>query len=190
MTITGIFSAFLLAASLCADCFAVTSCSSVTLKSVGWKEVLPVALAFGIIQTLLMFLGWVFGDIFVGVVEKAANVIGFLMLLYVGGSMIIEAARGESDSRSLDGIGNVIMGGLATSIDAFAVGIGMSMKRCTQEETALNLTAVFIVTMISVAAGIFGGAGIGRRFGRPAEIVGGCVLILIGLNVLCSPYLS
>lgn len=179
-----IFSSFILAVSLCADCFAVTSCSSVTLGSISWRRVMPIALAFGVIQTLLMLLGWLFGDVFVGIVEKAAGIIGFLMLLYVGGSMVIEALKGEADARDLNGIRNVIIGGIATSLDAFAVGISMSMDHCAGSKVIADLTAVFIVTVLSVIAGMFGGYRVGRRFGRPVEIAGGAVLILIGLNIL------
>lgn len=176
--------AFLLAASLCADCFAVTSCSSISLNSVSWRNVLPTALAFAVIQTLLMLLGWLFGGIFVGVVEKAADVIAFLLLLYVGGSMIVGALRKSPESRNLEGIRNVLIGGFATSIDAVAVGISMSMACCPAKKAALNLGAVFVVTFLSVIAGMFSGCRIGRRFGRPAELAGGTVLVAIGAWIL------
>ncbi len=179
-----ILSAFLLALSLCADCFAVTSCSSVTLKSVDARKVLAIALSFGVIQTLLMLLGWLFGDIFVGVVEKVAHIIGFLMLLYVGGSMILETVKGDSETRNLNGVRNVLIGGVATSIDAFAVGIGLSMDHSSANAVLMDLGFVFLVTVLSVIAGIEGGIKIGRKLGKPAEIAGGCVLILIGLNIL------
>lgn len=184
MNLTGILSAFLLAVSLCADCFAVSSCSSTSLQTVNWRKVSPIAIVFGLIQTLLMFAGWMFGDVFVGVVEKAASVIGFLLLLYVGGSMILEAVRGNEEARNLNGLRNVIIGGIATSIDAFAVGISLSMDRCPSSQVTADLIAVFIVTVLSVVAGMFGGCRVGRKFGRPAEIAGGTVLILIGLSVL------
>lgn len=184
MNAIDIFTSIAVALSLCADCFAVTSCSSVTLERISWRKILTIAFIFGVIQTLLMWLGWLFGDVFVGIVEKAASIIGFLLLLYVGGSMILEAVKGGSDQRNLNGIWNVMIGGLATSIDAFAVGISMSMDYCSSDKAAVNLTALFVVTVLSVVAGISGGSAIGRRFGKGAEITGGCVLILIGLNVL------
>lgn len=184
MNALDILSSLLLAVSLCADCFAVTSCSSITLENISWRKVLPIALAFGIIQTLLMFLGWLFGDLFVGIVEKAADIIGFLMLLYVGGSMILESLKGKAEERNLNGLGNIIVGGIATSLDAFAVGISMSMDHTASGNVITDLAAVFIVTILSVIAGIFGGYKIGSKFGKPAEITGGCVLILIGMNIL------
>ena len=155
-----------------------------TLRDVSWRNVFPIALAFGLIQTLLMLLGWLFGDIFVGIVEKAAGIIGFLMLLYVGGSMILEAVKGVSEERNLNGLRNVLIGGIATSLDAFAVGISLSMARCPTGKVALDLVAVFAMTILSVVAGIFGGSRIGGSFGRPVEIIGGSILILIGIRIL------
>ena len=165
----------LLAASLCADCFAVSTCSSVTLKSVSWRSVVPIAIVFGVVQTALMALGWMFGDIFVGHVQRIASLIGFLLLLYVGGSMMLQAVRNKVDAHDLNGLRNVVIGAVATSIDAFAVGVSLSMGSVPSAKMVMNLSAV---------GGMFGGQKIGRRFGRPAEIVGGGVLMLIGLGVL------
>lgn len=179
-----IFQAIMLAVSLCADCFAVSTCSSVTLKEISWRKVLPIAFAFGIVQTLLMLLGWLFGGIFVGYIQKASGLIGFLLLLYVGGTMILEATKDDEVPRDLNGIRNVILGAIATSIDAFAVGVSLSMIRPETKVMAANLVSVFAVTVFSVAAGMFGGCRIGRKFGRPAEMFGGIVLIATGFSIL------
>ncbi|MDO5443257.1 MAG: manganese efflux pump, partial [Bacteroidia bacterium] len=86
-----VISAIVFAMSLCADCFAVSVCSSVTLKNINLRSVSLIGIVFGIVQAGLMMLGYGFGDLFVGYIEKAAHWIGFLLLLYVGGSMIKEA---------------------------------------------------------------------------------------------------
>lgn len=179
-----IFQAILLAFSLCADCFAVSTCSSVTLKEISWRKVFPIALAFGIVQTLLLFSGWKFGEIFVGYIQRVAGAIGFLLLLYVGGAMLLESAKDDGIPRDLNGIRNVVIGAFATSIDAFAVGVSLSMVRPETKVMMANLVSVFAVTILSVAAGMFGGCRIGRKFGRPAEMAGGIVLIAIGLSIL------
>ena len=190
-----ILKAILLAVSLCADCFAVTTCSSVTLKSVTWRQTLKIALVFAFVQTLLMLAGWLFGDLFVGFIHKAAKMIGFLLLLYVGGSMLLEGIKGGEDARDLNGMRNIILGAIATSIDALAVGVSMSLSQAGLDPMAADHTlmvsemvadhvAVFVVTMLSVFAGMFGGYRVGRRYGRPALIIGGIVLIFIGLNIL------
>ncbi len=174
----------LFALSLCADCFAVSTCSSVTLKEIRWKTVSWIAVVFAFVQAGLMLVGWGFGDLFVGYIEKAADIIGFLLLLYVGGSMIREAVAGESETVNLNGLRNVILGAVATSIDAFAVGISLSMDKESLSDLMWKTVAVFVCTFLSVVAGMFGGHRIGSRFGKIAEITGGIVLISIGLNVL------
>ena len=180
----GIWEAILVAVSLCADCFAVSLCSGVTLRDVSWKRVLGVALAFAVIQAGLLAVGWAFGYLFVGLVEKVSHVIAFLLLLYVGGSMLIEGIRGKEEARNLDGWRNVLVGGLATSIDALAVGVAQSMEDVSFSGFLPLLMSVFAVTALSVVAGLKGGSAIGVRFGRWAEIVGGLVLIGIGVHIL------
>ena len=179
-----IWEAILLAASLCADCLAVSLCSGVTLRSVRWREILGVALAFAVIQAGLLLAGWAFGYFFVGLVEKISHIIAFLLLLYVGGSMLIEGIKGEAEVRDLSSWRNIILGGVATSIDALAVGVAQSMEGADWPAFLPLLVAVFAITALSVVIGLRGGRAIGARFGRWAEIVGGVVLIAIGVSVL------
>ncbi len=176
--------AILLALALCADCFAVSACSSVSLRGRNWKDILPVSGAFAFIQTALFFAGVFLGDLVSGYLMDAAHVIGFLLLLYVGGSMLRDAFKGEMEERNLSGFRNVMIGGLATSIDALSVGASMAMDGRTVGSSLPEGVAIASVTFLTVVLGIIGGSAVGKRFGRPALYVGGCVLLLIGLNVL------
>lgn len=182
--ISTILFAIVFGLSLCADCFAVSLCSSVTLKTVKASDVTKVAVSFAVIQTLFMVLGWAFGNLFVGFLDKAAHIIGFLLLLYVGGSMLVEGIKGEDEVKDLNGWRNIIIGGIATSIDALAVGVSLSMDAKPWSEVLPLAVSVFLCTVLSVVAGIWMGKTIGSRFGRWAEIAGGAVLILIGIGVL------
>jgi putative Mn2+ efflux pump MntP len=179
-----IWESILLAASLCADCLAVSLCSGVTLRSVRWREILGVALAFAVIQSGLLLAGWAFGYLFVGLVEKISHIIAFLLLLYVGGSMLLEGIKGEAEVRDLSSWRNIIIGGVATSIDALALGVAQSMEGADWPAFLPLLVAVFAITALSVVIGLRGGRAIGARLGRWAEIVGGVVLIAIGVSVL------
>ena len=180
----GIWESILLAASLCADCLAVSLCSGVTLRSARWREILGIALAFAVIQAGLLLAGWAFGHLFVGLVEKVSHIIAFLLLLYVGGPMLFEGIKGEAEVRDLSSWRNILLGGLATSIDALAVGVAQSMDGADWPAFLPLLVAVFAITALSVVIGLRGGRAIGERFGRWAEIVGGVVLIAIGVSVL------
>ena len=174
----------LVAVSLCADCLAVSLCSGVTLRDMRWKRVLGVALAFAVIQAGLLLAGWAFGGLFAGAVQKVSHVIGFLLLLYVGVSMLVEGIRGGEEVRNLDGLRNVVVGGLATSIDALGVGVAKSMEDVSWSGFLPLLISVFAVTALTVVIGLRGGSAIGERFGRWAEVIGGVVLIGIGISFL------
>ena len=180
----GILQAILVAVSLCADCLAVSLCSGVTLRDVKWKRVLGVALAFAVIQAGLLLAGWAFGQLFVGLVERVAHLIGFVLLLYVGVSMLVEGIRGEIPKRNLNGWRNVLIGGVATSIDALGIGIAQSMEDVGWSSFLPLFVSVFVVTALSVIIGLRGGSAIGARFGRWAEVAGGIVLIGIGVSIL------
>lgn len=180
----GIIRAILVAASLCADCFAVTLCSSVTLGQIRWRSAARVALAFAVIQTAFLLVGWLFGEAVAPMIIKASHVIGFLLLLYVGGSMLWEGIRGEEEVRNLSGWKNVLLGGIATSIDALAVGVAEAMEGTSWQGFIPLLAAVFTATVLFSLAGIFSGKAAGAHAGRAAETVGGAVLIGIGVWML------
>ena len=187
----GIWEAVLIAVSLCADCFACTLCSGVTLKRVSWKTVAFIALAFAVIQSGLLLAGWAFGNVFVGFIEKISHWIGFLLLLYVGGGMLLEGVRAlrghcAAESVRLDGFRNVVLSGVATSIDALAVGVSQSMVETTRSFASICplFVSVFAVTALSVIAGLLGGKVLGRHLGHWAEVFGGLVLIGIGVSFL------
>ena len=99
-----IISAILLGISLCADCFAVALCSSVTVtREEVRRKVWTIAAVFAVIQTGLFLAGWGVGtgateliSEYVGHFEKVAHVIGFLLLLYVGGEMFIDGVRSKT----------------------------------------------------------------------------------------------
>jgi putative Mn2+ efflux pump MntP len=162
----------------------VTLCSSVTLTDWRWTNVLKVAVSFAIIQTGLLLAGWAFGSLFASYVIKVSHIIGFLLLLYVGGSMLFEGIRGSDEVRDLGSWGKIFLGGVATSIDALAVGVAESMENTAWSGFLPLLIAVFVVTALSAVLGICGGKFIGNRVGRIAEIIGGCILIGIGVSLL------
>ena len=157
-----ILSAILLGISLCADCFAVALCSSLTVpREEIRRKVWTIAAVFAVIQTGLFLVGWGVGmgateliSEYVGHFEKVAHIIGFLLLLYVGGEMFIDGVRSKSEHLNLSGFKSIVLGGVATSID------------------------------VSVVVGMLSGSFLGRKLGYSARIVGGLVLIGLGINIL------
>lgn len=179
-----VFVIVLFALSLCADCFAVSVCSSVTLKKVTFRSVFITSLIFGFVQSGLLVAGWAFGDIFVTYIQKIAKLLGFLLLAYVALSMLRDSLRKDCDYICLNSMKNVAIGAVATSIDAFVVGISQSMAMITFRDILVRAVAVFVLTFLSVILGIYGGHKIGSRWGKVAEILGAIVLLLIGFDIL------
>ena len=146
---------------------------------------------FAVIQTGFFLGGWTLGTIateliseYVGHFEKVTHIIGFLLLLYVGGAMFLDGVRSKSDHLHLSGFKSIVIGGVATSIDAAAVGLSLAMDEAEWTDIAPIALSVLIFTALSVFAGMFSGSFVGRKLGYSARIVGGLVLIGLGVNIL------
>lgn len=175
----------LLALSLSVDSFVVAMCGSVTLGKINLWKVFSVAAVFAVMQTMLLFVGWVFGNSIVNYVTDIAPVIGFVLLLYIGLSMIVPALKkGDRENVNLSGINNILLAAVATSVDASAVGVSIAMTEMAPKDTIMALVSVMTVTFGVSAFGIIGGSSIGRKFGKPSQMVGGVVLVAIGVRLL------
>ena len=187
-----IVNALLLALSLCADCFAVALCSGFTVgREELRKKVWTVVAVFSFIHTGFLLSGWGAGILGVDLIsshvahfEKVAHFISFLLLLYVGGEMFLDGVRSKSDHLNLDGIRGILMGAVATSIDAAAVGLSMALDAVPWQDMSLISLFLFVFTGITVAVGMLSGSFIGRKLGYSARIVGGLVLIGLGIRIL------
>lgn len=177
----------LVALSLSIDTLAVSISSSVTMRCARSSRIASVALSFAAIQTLFLGMGWLCGAGVLSLIYRVAGWIGFMLLLYIGGQMIWNAVRGKDEGPvDLSGARAVVMAGVVTSIDASAVGVSYAMAQIDAAELVVSLVATFVVTLVTALVGIVGGSQIGQRWGRPAETVGGVMLILIGLQIVWS----
>ena len=94
------------------------------------------------------------------------------------------ALRKEYEVRDLNGIKHILIGALATSMDALAVGASLSLASEPLGPMLWRGLAVTLLTAVSVIVGIYSGHRIGRRFGKWAEGIGGAVLLIIALRLL------
>lgn len=182
--------AIIIAASLCADSFAVTLCSGTRMKNTGWKRVAIVSVVFALIHCCFLLAGWALGNAVAMLVLKVSRIIGFLLLLYVGSSMFLDGLQGKGQGRDLTAIKGVILGAIATSIDALAVGAAISMEEAGLTQAAawrdfMPLPVAIVgITIVTAAAGLKLGKAAASGIGKLAEIIGGLVLLLIAVTVL------
>lgn len=168
------------------DAFAVAVASGVTLKEVDLRQMFRLSWHFGLFQAVMPIIGWSIGSGLLHLIEKIDHWVAFLLLAVIGMRMILGALKSETekiDTNDPTKGRTMVMLSLATSIDALAVGISMSMLQITIWRPAL---IIGIVAFIFTAIGIHLGRMVGANFKleKYAEIIGGLVLIGIGLRIL------
>lgn len=183
----GIVELFLIAVGLSMDAFAVSVCKGLGMKRINFKVAVVLALFFGGFQALMPVIGWALGSQFLWLISPIDHWIAFILLAIIGGKMLWEAFHDDeddsddsSDANIID-LGEYLMLAIATSIDALAMGISFAALSVNIVAAASFIGVItFVLTLAGVAMGHFFGA----RYEKPATIVGGVVLILIGLKVL------
>lgn len=176
---------FLLALGVSADAFAVALGKGLALRARVVRGAVILGLAFGISQAVMPLIGWLLGSAFADVIAPFDHWIAFGLLAIVGGKMLWEALTPADpdapDSEDGFSVREVVVLSIATSIDALAVGVSLSV---------LDVSiwfAIIVIGFITFALSFIAvliGHRVGTRFRRPAEIVGGLVLIGIGVSIL------
>ncbi len=173
----------LIAIGLAMDAFAVSVCKGLSMKKISIKKLLIIALYFGIFQALMPVIGYFLGESFENLVTSIDHWIAFILLLFIGINMLKEAfGKSEDDNKNDDtGFKTMIILGLATSIDALAVGITFAFLEINIFVIA---TIIGVITFIISAIGVVIGNKFGDKYEKKAEILGGVILILIGIKIL------
>ncbi|MBO6014980.1 MAG: manganese efflux pump, partial [Lachnospiraceae bacterium] len=114
---------FLIAVGLSMDAFAVAICKGLTLQKMSWKGAVITGIYFGGFQGLMPVIGYFLGYGFRDIIEKAAHLIAFVLLLYIGGSMIKESTKEEREMNDSFSPREMLPLALATSIDALMTGV-------------------------------------------------------------------
>lgn len=184
----GIVELFMIGVGLSMDAFAVAICKGLGMGRINWRHAAAIALFFGGFQALMPLVGWALGTQFADLITPVDHWIAFALLAIIGGKMLYEALRGDDDEAadaSAEGerldVKELVMLAVATSIDALAVGITFAFLGVNiVEACALIGVTTFVLSFVGVAVG----NQFGARFEKPATIVGGIVLILIGVKIL------
>jgi len=172
----------LMGIGLAADALAVSLTSGLLIKRIKLNKALKIALFFGIFQTLMPIFGWLMGLGFREFVSAIAHWVAFFLLGWLGGNMIYEALK-EEEEKAFNPLDNSTLFGLAiaTSIDALAAGVGLSVLKLS---LPLTVTLIGLITFILCFFGVL----IGHRFGDfcqgKVEILGGLILMGIGTKIL------
>ena len=176
----------LMAVSLSMDAFAVAVCKGLALCKIKLKNCLWVGLWFGAFQALMPAMGYLCAVRFEKYVHAFSHWIAFVLLGIIGVNMMREAKAGEVEElNSSFGPGSMLPLAVATSIDAFAVGLSFA---CMGMNTIASvLPAIIVIGVVSFLFSLGGywlGICAGKKINFPVEIVGGVILLFIGSKIL------
>lgn len=179
---------FLLAVGLSMDAFAVSICKGLAMKKISFRQAAIVGLWFGGFQALMPALGFLLGTSFASLVNVVADWIAFVLLALIGGNMIKEAlSKEEEEADASLSFKTMLLLAIATSIDAFAVGVSFAFM----EIGSLIIPAVLfigVITFILSMVGVKVGNVFGTKYKSKAELVGGIILILLGVKIILEHF--
>ena len=175
-----------LAVALAMDAFAVSIAAGVALKSVSPRQTFRLAWHFGLFQAMMPVIGWIAGLTVRSRIEAYDHWVAFFLLAFVAQGMLRSAFKGEkedADTKDPTKGMTMVLLSVATSIDALAVGLSLSMISVSIWTPAL---IIGLVAGAFTTAGMHLGKAIGSvaQLSRWAEMTGGVVLLAIGINIL------
>lgn len=195
-----------IAAGLAMDAFAVSISTGMTVCDFNRRHNLRMSLFFGLFQFAMPVIGFFFALSARSYIERFDHWIAFALLTLIGGKMLWEAFFSKREVELLENAPacpipsetaaavkkgvmaadflttkRLLVLAVATSIDALAVGVSLSVLH-----TDIWWPAVIIGVVafgFSFAGGVLG-CRIGPALGKIAEIAGGLILVGIGVKIL------
>ena len=177
----------LLGVGLAMDAFSVSMANGLQNPGMSRKRMFTIAGTFAFFQFLMPVTGWIYvhtiSERFTAF-QKMIPWIAFLLLGFIGGKMLVEGIRGAEEVQEEIRLSHseLLMQGIATSIDALSVGF--TIAPYSTGEALFASTLIGVTTLIICLAGIRIGRYFGMRLAGRASILGGVILILIGCKIL------
>ncbi len=179
----GLLYYILLGVGLSIDSFTASVSSGICIANIKIKDIFKIAICMSFFQALMPFIGWVLGVKFQSYIETFDHWIAFLLLGFLGLSMIHSAITSSEDEKigATLSIKLLIGMGIATSIDAMAVGVSFGILDLS---ILIPLFIIGIVTFIFSFLGAWFGKKIGNKYNLGLEMFAGVVLLALGTKIL------
>lgn len=184
-----LISVIVIAFILSLDAFAVSISCGIKLGCLIRRKILKIALYFGLFQAGMPLLGWFLGHYIKDYVEAYANYLSFAIFLLLGLKTLYDSFYGESDDEGDAGCNNckcdnqwcIFNLAVATSIDAFVIGLLFSLKNVP---LLSSVTIIGVITFCMAIIGAVFGHKIGSKIGKWSGGVAGLILIALAVKSL------
>ncbi len=181
----------LLGVGLAMDAFSVSLANGLNEPKMRKNRMCGIAGTFAFFQWFMPLVGWICVHTVIQYFksfEKFIPWIALILLLYIGGSMLLEGHRSRKNPEEIEkqqvGFKGLILQGIATSIDALSVGVTIAGYNLFDAFLAAVIIAV--VTFIICMCGLVLGKTFGTKLSWKASVLGGVILIGIGLEIFIS----
>ncbi len=186
--ISFVITSIMMGVGLAMDAFSVSMANGLNEPDMKARKMLLIAGVFGGFQALMPLIGWVCVHTVVQyfkVFEKFIPWIALALLLYIGGKMLIDGIKNQDNDETAGvGFGALLVQGIATSIDALSEGFVIAEYNWQAAIAAALIIAA--VTFVICAFGVFIGKKFGTVLSNKAQIFGGIVLIIIGVEIFVT----
>lgn len=153
------------------------------LNGVTHKTRLQVGIIFGFFEAAMPIIGLIIGSNFSKSIDKLGNYIGGGLLILVGLFIIWEGTRMKSypekkKSKKRRRFYQILLTGVAVSIDNLIIGFALSFSH-----RPLLLTAL-IITVVGVSMSLIGlelGGRLGEKVEKWSEELGGVIIMIVGV---------
>ena len=175
----------LIAVAVAMDVFAVSLGIGTSGKCCTPRPIFRVAFHCGLFQGLMTLIGWLAGSTVSSLISGIDHWVAMGLLGFVGYRMIRSGFDANIETQMEDASHGrtLMMVCIATSIDAMAVGLSLSMLKVN---ILLSCLIIGVITTAFSVIGLLVGSGLGLRFGKRMEVLGGLLLNGIGLRILIT----
>lgn len=184
---TALVESVALGVALAMDAMAVTLSNSLCEPDMPPSRKFAMPVLFALFQMGMPIAGYFGGTLITPLIEAYAGIVSLVILGIVGGKMIVEALHElrepEACPASRLTFGTIMVESVATSIDAFIVGISLAAEGA---DIVMYGASIGVTTFVCCMLALIVGRRLGERFGSHAQIAGGIVLIGIGLKAFLA----
>ncbi len=170
----------ILSCGLAVDAFAVAVTDGVSDCKMNFFKAMFISLVFGIFQGVMPSMSYMAGSYFLSFLTDYGNIVICIVLCAIGIKMLIDRNNSDNSEEKIT-YGLIMVQGMASSIDALAVGVGFS---ASEVDIVKSCAIISLVTFLFCTTGVFIGKKFGDILNGKTQLIGGLMLIIIGLKSL------
>ncbi|MBC8542891.1 manganese efflux pump MntP family protein [Bianquea renquensis] len=163
------------------DAAAVSMTNGMVYPKTCRTKILSMPLFFGGFQALMPLLGYYASGVFADFLSRYSGIIVLIILGVIGCKMVYDGLHPQLEEETDCSLTYrmLLLQAVATSIDAFAVGVGFSAM---QVNIVQAVSIIGVTTLVCSFLSIAIGKKFGNMLGNKAQILGGMILIIIGIK--------